>query len=143
MGIHGNPKLDGVAFDVLGNALKMPVRFKIIVEQCSKYAGSEFKDNPAGAAAAIQTRTKSTTPKPKQPKSGASKVNVIIWKEKYLGFKQKERIRAQTNPRIFNIVLGKYTQETKLKLEGREGWPKIREDQDGVALLKAVHRLCN
>ena len=31
----------------------------------------------------------------------------------------------------------------KAKLEGREGWPTILEEQDGIALLKAIHRLCN
>ena len=31
----------------------------------------------------------------------------------------------------------------KSKLEGRKGWLKILEDQDGVALLMVVHRLCN
>ena len=31
----------------------------------------------------------------------------------------------------------------KPKLEGRKGWLTILEEQDGVALLKAIHRLCN
>ena len=53
-GLHGNPKLEGFLFDVLGNASKMAVRFKICVERCSEYAGSEFKDDPVGAAAAIK-----------------------------------------------------------------------------------------
>ena len=34
-GIHGNPKLEGVVFNVLGNISKMAVRFKINVERCS------------------------------------------------------------------------------------------------------------
>ena len=41
------------------------------------------------------------------------------------------------------MVLGQCTQEMKAKLEGREGWPKILDNQDGVGLLKAIHRLCN
>ena len=53
LGIHGNLKLEGVVFDELGNASKMGVRFKINVEQCSKYTKSEFKDDPVGAAAVI------------------------------------------------------------------------------------------
>ena len=52
-GIHGNSKLEGVVFNVLGNTLKIAVRFKINVERCSEYAGSEFKDNPVGATTAI------------------------------------------------------------------------------------------
>ena len=32
-GISGNPKLKGVVFDVLGNASRMVVRFKINVER--------------------------------------------------------------------------------------------------------------
>ena len=31
----------------------------------------------------------------------------------------------------------------KSKLEVHEGWPTILEDQDRVALLKVIHRLCN
>ena len=54
-GVHGNPKLKGVVFDVLGNASKIAVCFKINVEQCSECAGSEFKDNLVGAVAAIKT----------------------------------------------------------------------------------------
>ena len=50
---------------------------------------------------------------------------------------------AQTNPRIFNMVLGQCTQEMKAHLKGRKGWPTIIEEQDGAALLKAIHRLCN
>ena len=56
-GIHRHPKLKGVVFDVLCNASKMAVRFKINVERSFKYTGSDFKDDPAGAAVAIQTRT--------------------------------------------------------------------------------------
>ena len=41
------------------------------------------------------------------------------------------------------MVLGQCTQEMKAKLESREGWPTILEDQDGVGLLKVIHRLCN
>ena len=41
------------------------------------------------------------------------------------------------------MVLGQCTQEMKSKLEGRKEWPKILEDQDGVALLKAVNHLFN
>ena len=60
-------------------------------------------------------------PEPKKSESGAIKVNVIIWKDNYLDFKRKERIWAQTNPRIFNMVLGQCTQEMKSKLKGRKG----------------------
>jgi hypothetical protein len=142
-GIHGFPELEGVVFDVLRNTSKMAVRFKINVERCSKYTGSEFKDDPAGAAAAIRTRTKPPNPEPAKPVKGTSKVDVIIRKDAYLDFKRRERVWAQTNPRIFNMVLGQCTQEMTLKLEGCEGWPMIFKDQDGVALLKAIHRLCN
>ena len=41
------------------------------------------------------------------------------------------------------MVLSQYTQEMKAKLEGCDGWSTILEDQDGVALLKAIYRLCN
>ena len=41
------------------------------------------------------------------------------------------------------MVLVQCTQEMKSKLEGRDGWPMILKDQDGVALLKAIHCLCN
>ena len=40
------------------------------------------------------------------------------------------------------MVLVQCTQEMKSKLEGRNGWPTILENQDGVALLKAIQRLC-
>ena len=142
-GVHGNPKLEGVVFDVLGNASKMAVRFKINLERGSKYAGSEFKDNPAEAAAAIRTRARPLNLEPTKPGKSASKVGVIIWKDDYIEFKKKERMWAQTNPWIFNMVLGQCTQEIKAKLEGREGWPTILKEQDGAAQLKAIHWLCN
>ena len=52
-----NPKLAGVIFDMQGSAAKMTVQFKMNMKRCSKFAGSEFKDDPAGAAAAIRTRS--------------------------------------------------------------------------------------
>ena len=113
---------------MLGNVSKMAVCFKINVERCSENAGSEFKDDPTGAAAVIQTRIEPTNPEQKKPESGASKVSIIIWKADYTDFKQKERIWAQTNPRISNIVLGQCTQEIELKLKGRDGWPMILRD---------------
>ena len=97
----------------------------------------------AEAAAAIRTRARPLNLEPTKPGKSASKVGVIIWKDDYIEFKKKERMWAQTNPWIFNMVLGQCTQEMKAKLEGREGWPTILEEQDGVALLKAIHRLCN
>ena len=142
-GIHGNHKLEGVVFDVLGNASTKAMRFKINVERCSEYAGSEFKDDPAGAAVAIRTRSTPPNLKPTKPEAGASEVNAIIWKDDYIEYKKKERVWAQTNPRIFNMVLGQCTQEMKAKLKGRKGWPTILKEQDEVALLKAIHRLCN
>ena len=83
-GIHRNPKLEGVMFDVLGNALKMAVCLKINVERCSEYAGSEFKDDPVGAASAIQTRVKPPNPEPTKSKKEASEVDIIIWKDDYV-----------------------------------------------------------
>ena len=88
--IHGNPKLKGVVFDVLHNALKMAVRFKINVERCSKYAGSKFKDNPAGAAATIRTRMKRSNPEPTKPVKGASKVDIIMLKNDYINYRRME-----------------------------------------------------
>ena len=91
-GFHGNPKLEGVIFDVLGNASKMAVRFKICTERCSEYAGSEFKDDPAGAAAAIRNRSAPTNIEPKKPTDKTSEINVIIWKDEYTKYKKKERV---------------------------------------------------
>ena len=142
-GLYGNSKLEGFVFNVLGSASKMAVRFKINVERCSEYAGSEFKDDPAGAAAAIRNQSAPTNIEPKKPGEKATEVDVIIWKDDYTKYKKKERAWSHTNPRTFNMVLGQCTQETKAKLEGREGWPTILEEQDGVALLRAIHRLCN
>ena len=90
-GFHGNPKLKGVVSDMLRNASKMAVRFKICTERCSEYAGSEFKDNPAGAAAAIRNRSAPTNIEPKKPTDKASKIDVIIWKDEYKEYKKKER----------------------------------------------------
>ena len=92
MGFRGNPKLAGVVFDVQGNTSKMTVQFKLNVKRCSEYAGSKFKDDPAGAVAAIQTRTAPINVKPTKPTKGSSKVNIIIWKWEYTDFKRKERI---------------------------------------------------
>ena len=39
------------------------------------------------------------------------------------------------------MVLGQCTQEMKSKLEGHKGWPKVLGDQDGVTLMKKIHRL--
>ena len=78
LGIHGNPKLQGAVFNVLGNTSKMAVCVKKNVERCSKYTESKFKGNPAGAVAAIQTKTKPSNPEPKKPEKDASKVNIII-----------------------------------------------------------------
>ena len=89
-GIHGNPKLEGVVFDVLGNASKMAVLFKINVKRCSEYAGSEFKDDPAGAAAAIRNQSTPSNLEPKKPVVGASKVDIIIWKDDYCLFGVKK-----------------------------------------------------
>ena len=140
-----NPKLAGVIFNMTGSASKMTVQFKLNMERCSEFAGSEFKDDPAGAAAAIRTRTAPSNQEPTKPIKGAEngEVELIIWKEEYTDFKRKERIWAQTNPRIFNMILGQCTQEMKAKLEGRIGWPVILEAKDGVGLLKALRRLCN
>ena len=70
-----------------------------------------------------------------------SEIDVIIWKDEYTKHKKKERTWTQTNPRIFNMVLGQCTQEMKVKLKDCKGWPTILEEQDGVGLLKAIHRL--
>ena len=105
-GFRGNSKYAGVVFNVQGNAFKMMVQFKMNVERCSKYAGRKFKDDPAGAAAAIRTRTAPSILEPKKPKKGSRKVDIIIWKDDYLKYKRKEKIWAQTNPIIFNMVLG-------------------------------------
>jgi hypothetical protein len=113
------------------------------VERCSKYTGSEFKDNPVGTAASIQTRTKPSNLEPTKPEKDASEDDIIIWKDDCTDFRRKGRIWTQTNPRIFNMVLGQCTQEMKSKLKGCKGWTKILEDQDGVVLLKEIHRLCN
>ena len=58
-----------------------------------------------------------------------------------LKYREKERNWEQTNPRIFNMVLGQCTREMKSKLGGREGWPVIIEAQDRLTLLKMIHRL--
>jgi hypothetical protein len=113
-----NPKLKGVVFNVQGNGLNVAVQFKLNVEQCSKFFGSEFKDNPAGVAAAIRTRPAPVNVKLKTPKAGSSKADVIITKEEYTNFKCKERIWARTNPTISNMALGQCTQEIKSRLEG-------------------------
>ena len=119
-GFQGNPKLEGVIFDVLGNASKMAVRFKICTERCAEYAGSEFKDDPAGAAAAIRNRSAPTNLVPKMPTDMENEIDVIIWKDEYIEYKKKERAWEQTNPRIFNMVLGQCTQEMKAKLEAKD-----------------------
>ena len=136
-------ELEGVVFDVFGNASKTAVRFKLNVECCSKYVGSESKDDPAGAAAAIRTRSVPENAEPKKPAKDTSEVNVIIWKEDFTDFKRKEHIWARTNPRIFNMVLGQCTQKMKAKLKGYKGWAKIPKEQGGVGLLTTVYRLCN
>ena len=115
-GFHGNLKLEGVIFDVLGNASKMAVRFKICTERCAEYAGSEFKDDPAGAGAAIRNRSAPTNLNPKKPTDMKNEIDVIIWKDEYIKYKKKERAWEQTNPRIFNMVIGQCTQEMKAKL---------------------------
>ena len=90
-GIYGNPKLEGVVFDVLDNASKMAVRFKICVERCSEYMGSKFKDDPVGAAAVIRNQSAPTNLEPKKPGDKATEVDVIIWKDEYTEYKRKER----------------------------------------------------
>ena len=82
----------GAVFGVQDNVLNMTIPFKLNVERCSKFSGSKFKDNLAGAATAIRTRTAPANVKPKTPGSGFSKVNVIIWKEDLTNYKRKERI---------------------------------------------------
>ena len=79
--VHGNPNLKRVVFNVLGNASKMVVRFKINVESCSEYTGSEFKDYPTGAVVVIRSRTRPPNLEPTKPDVSASDVGVIIWKE--------------------------------------------------------------
>ena len=73
-----NPKLDGVIFDLQSNESKMMVQFKLNIERCSKFVGSKFKDNSAGAAATIRTRTAAANVEPRTLVKGSSKVNVII-----------------------------------------------------------------
>ena len=109
---------------------QMALCLKINVERCSEYAGSEFKDDPAGAAAAIRTRTKPSNPDPTKPKKDAREVDIIIWKYNHTEYRRKEQIGAQTNLRIFIMVLCRCTQEMNSKLEGPNGWPKIFKDQD-------------
>ena len=79
-------------FDVLGNASKMAVRFKMNVERCSKYAGNEFKNDPAGVAAAIRTRTKPPNPEPTNPGKDTSEVDIITWKDDYIDYRRNERV---------------------------------------------------
>jgi hypothetical protein len=62
-----NPKLAGVIFDVQGNASEITFQFKLNVEQCPNFLGNKFKDNPAGATAAIRTRTAPANIKPTTP----------------------------------------------------------------------------
>ena len=76
-------------FGVLDNASKMAVRFKINVGRCSKYAGSEFKDDPAGAAAVIRTRTTPPNLEPTKPKKDVSEVDITIWKDDYINYRRK------------------------------------------------------
>ena len=65
---------------------------------------------------AIRTRTVLNIELSKKPTKGSDKVDVVIWKDDYLEYKRKERIWAQTNPMICNIVLGQCTPEMKAKL---------------------------
>ena len=99
--VHWESKAQRRRFEVLGNASKMAVLFKLNVERCSEYSGRKFKDDPTGATAAIRTQSVPENIKPAKFAKGTNKVDVMIWKEDFMDYRRKERIWAQTNPRIF------------------------------------------
>ena len=121
----------------------MVVYFKPSVEHYSAYTGSKFKDDPAGAAAAIRTQMAPANIDPTKPVKDVSKIDIIVWKEDFTDYKLKERIWAQTNPIFFYMVIGQCTQEMKARLRGRKGWAAMLEEEDGIVLLATVHLFCN
>jgi hypothetical protein len=79
VGFRGtNLKLAEVIFDIQGKTSNMIIQFKMNLEQCSKFAGSKYKDNPSGATAAIRTRMEPSNVESTTPAKGANKLDITI-----------------------------------------------------------------
>ena len=64
-----------------------------------------------------------------------------IWKEEFFARKKEKRNWATNNPAIYNLLLTYCTLAMKNKLEGMDGYEKIKKDQDGIGLRQELQKV--
>ena len=73
--------------------------------------------------------------------TNASFMEQQIWKEEFFARKKEKRNWDTNNPAIYNLLLTYCTLTMKNKLEGMEGYAKIKEGQDGIGLRQELKKV--
>ena len=68
----------------------------------------------------------------------AEEYNIILYKWKITAKNKLEKrlYVEESNQKLFSILLDKFSEAMRSKLEGTKGYDQLEADQDGIAILK-------
>ena len=104
-GLNINEGPADVVFETPTQGTKPTGIFKTNIEALAEFIGTSFSKDAHSAAKALQDREEPAIPKTEDLKDGASFMEQVIWKEKYLAEQSQVKNWTANNVAIFNLLL--------------------------------------
>ena len=76
---------------------------------------------------------------PKDPGEKATHKQEVRYKQCLKEYERKSTMDKENNQVAYEFIIPHCTSKMKMKLEAGADWEAIKESQDGVGLLKALH----
>ena len=119
-------------------------RFANTLKRISEYVGTEFK-NGGDICSSMINETKFVVPRPTLPTpadpnalTAEERVEERLYEKRLDALVKQEGTLDDNIQRLYSLVLGQCTDLLQTKLKQQNGWKKVSEDQDGIALLKLI-----
>ena len=119
-----------------------PGSFKTMMESMAEHMAATLKHGGPEASRAIRKAEVPEYKEPDEPTGEAVTRKATLrfeaeWKEWW----ERKKTWKENSGKIFEKLSSHCAPTMKTKLRGMEGWTDIEETQDGVAMVKLLHRV--
>jgi hypothetical protein len=132
--------LSHVVFEY-GERMK-PGSFKTMMESIAEHMAATLKHGGPEAFRAIKKAEAPTYREPDKPTVDAStRRGLLRFDKEWDQWWKNEKTWKENSGKIFEKLLSHCTPTMKTKLRGMEDWTDIEESQDGIKMVKLLHRV--
>jgi hypothetical protein len=132
--------LEHIVFEY-GERMK-PGSFKTMVESMAEHMSAALKYGGPEASKAIRKGENPIYKEPEEPTGdNITRKETMLFERKFNQFMKQQDTWKENAGKIFEKLSSHCSPTMKTKLRGMQGWSEIEDNQDGIKMIKLLHRV--